>query len=79
MSMTAEQWKALEPLVRRSDVVRVGIKEHVLNDITVVVTSTEELDQVPPGKVAAWKLGAGGEMKFVKATVSRLLTREFRG
>lgn len=79
MSMTAEQWKALEPLVRRGDVVAVGIKEKVLKDITVIVRTTEELDLVPAGKVAAWKLGEGGEMKFVKATVSRLLTREYRG
>ena len=82
--MTPEQWKALPPLVRRKDVLAVGIDGHALSDLVVVVTGPEQ--RVPFRKIAAMrglrgragKRNGAGRMLFVKATVSVLLGREYR-
>ena len=74
--MTAREWKNLPELIRRCEVVAVGIKRDLLPEVTVVVASPEDIDAVPYGKVAAIRLGK--QLRFVKVTVSRMLAREFR-
>lgn len=74
--MTPRQWKALPELIRRGQITGVGIPSDVLSGLTVVVQSQEELNRVPPGQVAAWRLG--GQMRFVKSTVTRLLGKDYQ-
>lgn len=74
--MTASEWKALPPLIRRGQVVAVGITPDVIRERLIVVESETALDAVPYGSVAAVKLG--GQLRYVKATISRLLAREYR-
>lgn len=74
--MTSREWKNLPELIRRCEVVAVGIKRDLLPEVTVVVASAEDIDAVPYGKVAAVRMGK--QLRFVKVTVSRMLAREFR-
>ncbi len=74
--MTSREWKNLPELIRRCEVVAVGIKRDLLPEVTVVVASAEDIDSVPYGRVAAVRMGK--QLRFVKVTVSRMLAREFR-
>lgn len=74
--MTPREWNNLPELIRRGDVLAIGVSHNVLPIITVQVASAGDLDAVPHGKVAAVRVGK--QLRFVKSTVSRMLPREFR-
>ncbi len=74
--ITAGEWRALPPLVRRGDVIAVGIKRDVLAEVVVVVESEAALDAIPYGRIAGVRVGK--QMRFVKETVSRMLAKEYR-
>lgn len=83
--MNPMEWKRLPELIRRCDVVAVGIPPDSLADLRFEITSATDAESVPFGRIGAIRgLGRNrgrnghGNFMYLRSTVSRLLGKEWR-
>jgi hypothetical protein len=67
------QWRALPDLVRRRDLLAVGLNDELLRAVTVVVESAAEIPKLKPRTIAAIRPqrtdGKRAKLYYFKATV----------
>lgn len=83
--MTPTEWKQLPELIRRSDVVAVGIPGDALAELRFEIKTEQDAARVPFGRIGAIRgLGRNfgrrgrGNFRYLRSTVNRLLGREWR-